>query len=90
MATAREENLQVLVDVMQHELMMVMFDCSRARTRGRREARELAHNGEVELDEFMEFSPFGVYDQALEDTFKRLFRLGLLAAERMNELTPHI
>ena len=87
MATEREENLELLVEVMRHEIMMMMFACHSAKVRGERAARELAHNGEVEFDDLMEFSPFGEYDRALNDTFWRLFNLGLLAAGRLDELT---
>jgi hypothetical protein len=88
MATAREEELLCLIEVMKSELFLMGQICFDAQILGRCELRKLAQKEDVEFEELLESVYFQGYDETLEKTVERVENIIRLAEERVQELSP--
>jgi len=86
MATAKEEDLLCLIEVMKHEAFLIGQVCFSAKWLGRCELVKLAHEEEVEYKDLLESDLFRGYDQPLEEAVERILNIIRLAEERVREL----
>jgi len=86
MATEREEDLFLLVEILTKELFSLGLGCNDVRVAARKRLMEFASEKDVEFEDVMDFDGIREYDQALASTVNRIGDLIHLASERANEL----
>lgn len=87
MATEREENLLLLIEVLTKEVSAIGQTCSDARWIRRYELAKFAQEEGIELGDLMEFNAFRDYDDALKKAVDRTGDVIRLSLERVRELT---
>ena len=86
MATEREEDLFLLVEILTQELFSLGLSCNEVRVAARKRLMEFANEKDVEFEDVMDFDGIREYDQALASTVNRIGDLIHLASERTIEL----
>jgi|GEM_PF-3371134 hypothetical protein len=86
MATAREENLLCLIEVMKNEAFLIGQVCYSAKWLGRCELTKLAREEGMEYEDLLESDLFRGYDQPLEEAVERILNIIHLAEDRLQEL----
>ena len=87
MATEREENLLLLIEVLTKEMFAIGQTCSDARWIRRYELAKFAQGEGLEPGDLMELDAIHGYDDALKSAVDRTGEVIRLASERVRELT---
>jgi hypothetical protein len=86
MATEREEDLLLLIEILTKELFSLGVSCNDVRCGARLKLTEFAHEEDVEFEDLMDFDGIREYDQFLANTVNHIGDLIHLASERAKEL----
>lgn len=86
MATATDENLLLLVEIMAKEIDAIRERCRDVRFYGQAALCELSEKEGVDFGDLLDFVPIRDYDAVLEEISERSKNLTRMSAERVAEL----